>query len=107
MGSVPSIKQECEEDSMVPLMPSHAARKRALMGEVRQRTTVLQQVQKFSPPNGRARVKREKKAQVVVSEDDGYAVDSVEPASTFKCPVQGCKAKPYRRNEHMKRHMKS
>lgn len=125
-----SIKQEFEDDSMSPFTPSTTARKRALMGEARHRTTALQQAQWCPPrPNMRTtQVKRERKprtarGKVDNSDGDGddndnsddddddddcnFAVDSIEPKSTFKCPVAGCKAKPYRRNEHMKRHMKS
>ncbi|KAK4142783.1 uncharacterized protein C8A04DRAFT_12931 [Dichotomopilus funicola] len=51
--------------------------------------------------------KREKKRRVAaeVDEDEAdLAVDAVEPASTFKCPIEGCNNR-YRRTEHMKRHI--
>ncbi|KAK3906470.1 hypothetical protein C8A05DRAFT_40742 [Staphylotrichum tortipilum] len=90
------------------MTPPTSERKRALMGEARHRTTALQHAQQCSSPNQRPPVKRERKARAVVTEDGGsFAVDSVEPASTFKCPMAGCKVKPYRRNEHMKRHVVS
>ncbi|KAG7285564.1 hypothetical protein NEMBOFW57_010193 [Staphylotrichum longicolle] len=130
---VPSIKQEYEDEAMTPFCSSTTARKRALMGEARHRTTALQHAQ-WSSPRSNARttqVKRERKPRAARGnvgnndldgensndsdedhdddddDDCNFAVDSIEPKSTFKCPVAGCKAKPYRRNEHMKRHMKS
>ena len=108
-GSFQSIKQEPENDRITSAASSQTtARRRALMGEARRRTTVLQQeIQKGSPPPKRTtRIKREKKAGAVMPEDDhSYAVDSIEPASAYKCLAEGC-SKVYRRNEHMKRHMK-
>ena len=110
-GSFQAIKQEPESDTMTSSVLSlhTTARRRALMGEARRRTTVLQQeVQKGSPPTRRTtRIKREKKACAAAPENDhSYAVDSIEPASAFKCLAEGC-PKVYRRNEHMKRHMKT
>lgn len=131
---VQSIKQEYEDEAMTPFNPSTTARKRALMGEARHRTTALQHAQWSSPRSNvrTTQIKRERKSRAAREnvgnndlggdnsndsdedhdeEDDdddcNFAVDSIEPKSTFKCPVAGCKAKPYRRNEHMKRHMKS
>ncbi|KAK4156386.1 hypothetical protein C8A00DRAFT_30780 [Chaetomidium leptoderma] len=102
------IKQELEDDMMPPSTPSDMARKRVLMGQVRHRTTALQQqvqqCQSFSAPR---RIKVEKRARAVATESRSIAVDKVEPASTFRCPVEGCKVKPYRRNEHMKRHIQT
>jgi hypothetical protein len=123
------VKQEFEDDSM-PLStttPSSSARKLALMGQARHRTTALQHAQQC-PPRSKVRTTRVQRVRKPCAarvtddndgndnrdsdnddEDDGFdfTVDSVEPKSTFKCPVEGCKAKPYHRNEHMKRHMKT
>ncbi len=110
-GSFQPIKQEPDEDRMASsILSSHTtARRRALLSEARRRTTVLQQeVQKGSPNIKRTtRIKREKKARAVVPEEDhSYGVDSIEAASAFKCLAEGC-PRVYRRNEHMKRHMKT
>lgn len=90
------------------MTPPTSERKRALMGEARHRTTALQHAQQCLSPNPRPRVKRERKTRAVVTENGGsVAVNSVKPASTFKCPMAGCKVQPYRRKEHMKRHVES
>lgn len=95
-----------QENQAALSMPPASERKRAVMGEARDRTTALRYTQQCSSPNPRPRVKRERKARAVVTEDGGsFARDSVEPASTFKCPIKGCEVKPYRRNEHMQRHI--
>jgi len=106
----PSGPPSSQEDRATSLMPPTSERKRVLMGAARHRTSALQHAQQHcSSFSSRPRVKRERKARaaVVTDDDDGgsFAVDSVEPASTFKCPMEGCKVKPYRRNEHMKRHI--
>ena len=100
-----SVKQEPQESPMTPMTPSTPTRKRALMDEARNRTTALQQqVRQCSPSPTRPRIKREKKRRTFRMGDGSFAADNIEPASSYKCPVEGC-SKRYRRSEHMKRHV--
>jgi hypothetical protein len=100
-----SVKQEPRENPMTPMTPSTPARKRALVDEARNLTTALQrQMRQCSPSPTRPRVKREKKRRTVRMGDGSFTADSVEPASSHKCPIEGC-SKRYRRSEHMKRHV--
>ncbi|KAL2135790.1 hypothetical protein VTI74DRAFT_6856 [Chaetomium olivicolor] len=89
-----SIKQECEEN-MMAWEQSSAARRRARLESSR-----LQKVQKRhqqQPPH----IKSEKQHLPPLVADD-----VVEPGK-YRCREEGCTSGPYRRNEHLKRHMKT
>ncbi|AEO61355.1 hypothetical protein MYCTH_57823 [Thermothelomyces thermophilus ATCC 42464] len=103
--SGPSMEQQDGAEPTAPRTPSMKARRRALTDEVRHKTTVLQQqMQQCPSPKTRTRAKKETRCRTVMMADGSFALDSVELASTFKCPIEGC-GKMYRRSEHMKRHI--
>ncbi|KAK4101855.1 hypothetical protein N658DRAFT_39813 [Parathielavia hyrcaniae] len=102
------VKQEPgwkEADSMED-MSTTTARRRALLAGARQRTTALrQQVEQWLPTRPRVRVKRERKARLASSlEDGGPSMATVAHRGPFKC-IFGCK-EVYQRKEHMMRHVK-
>jgi hypothetical protein len=101
-----SIKLEPEEDVMTPMMYSVTARKRVRMEEVRLKTTALREAQRSSQSNGRARTKTGKQLRTLVAGSGSMAMENIQPGK-FKCPYEGCKTGPYRRNEHLKRHIQS
>lgn len=111
-----SIKLELDEDMMVPqsvkleseedMMFSVAARRRARMEEVRLKTTALRDAQQGVQPNARARIKAGKQLRTLVAGSSSVAMENIQPGK-FKCPHEGCKTGPYRRNEHLKRHIQS
>ncbi|KAK4247269.1 hypothetical protein C7999DRAFT_14684 [Corynascus novoguineensis] len=90
----------------IPLIPSNTEKERFLVGDPRQGTPGLQQVQRCSQINWRARIKREGKRRSVRACDSNVALDSVRPTKPYKCHVEGC-IKSYRRNEHVKRHIQT
>ncbi|KAL2142884.1 hypothetical protein VTI28DRAFT_652 [Corynascus sepedonium] len=95
-----------EGNLTIPLFPSHTEKERFLVGGSRQGTPKLQQVQRCSQINWRARIKRERKRRSVRAYDSNVALDSVRPTKPFRCYVEGC-SKSYRRNEHVKRHIQT
>lgn len=84
-------KRESQEQPMTPRSPSVAETKRVPETQYKAST----------------KPKRDRKRRVaaeVGGDEDELAVDAVEPASTFQCPIEGCNNR-YRRTEHMKRHI--
>jgi hypothetical protein len=107
-GTAQSIKQEHEDDMEAQFTPSNAVMRRALIEEARHRTTMLhQQVQRCSPSPVRARIKREKKPLPMIRGDSRLPLGKVERTGAFKCPMEGCQQRPYRRSEHLKRHVQT
>jgi hypothetical protein len=106
-GTVQSIKEH-EDGVEGSFTPSRTERRRALIEEARHRTTVLhQQVQQCSPSPARTRIKREKKPPPMIRGDSRLPLGKVERTGAFKCPMEGCQQRPYRRSEHMKRHIQT
>jgi hypothetical protein len=106
-GTVQSIKEH-EDGVEGSFTPSRTERRRALIEEARHRTTVLhQQVQQCSPSSPRTRIKREKKPLPMIRGDSRLPLGKVERTGAFKCPMEGCQQRPYRRSEHMKRHIQT
>jgi hypothetical protein len=107
-GTVQSIKEEYEDAMEKSFTPSRTARRRALVEEAQHRTTMLhQQVQQGSPSPTRTRIKREKKPLPMIRGDSRLPLGKVERTGAFKCPMEGCQQRPYRRSEHMKRHIQT
>lgn len=104
VGTTELIKQN-EDSITMPLTPSPYSMEGVLVGRTRHGAPGPQQLQRCSPSGGRAGIKREKKRRVVGGIDSTFALDNVRPAKPYKCPVEGC-VKSYRRNEHVKRHIK-
>ncbi|KAL2155572.1 hypothetical protein VTH82DRAFT_314 [Thermothelomyces myriococcoides] len=103
----PSTEQQDGVEPAVPTTPLLRTRTQTSMDEVRHKTTILQQqVQQCHSPKKRARVRKDTGRRTVTTVDGSFPIDSIELASTFKCPVEGCD-KMYRRSEHMKRHIQS
>lgn len=101
----PSTEQQDGVEPAVPTTPLLRTRTQTSMDEVRHKTTILQQqVQQCHSPKKRARVRKDTGRRTVTTVDGSFPIDSIELASTFKCPVEGCD-KMYRRSEHMKRHI--
>ncbi|KAL2159780.1 hypothetical protein VTH06DRAFT_1913 [Thermothelomyces fergusii] len=105
--SCPSVRQQDGAGPTAPTTPSPRTRGREWMDEVRDKTAALQQrMQQCPSPKARARTRKETRRRTVTTADGSFAVDSVELANTFRCPIEGCD-KMYRRSEHMKRHIQS
>ncbi|KAK3290570.1 uncharacterized protein B0H64DRAFT_51862 [Chaetomium fimeti] len=102
VGTTEPIKQNDDSITM-PLTPSPCSMEGVLVGRARHGAPGPQQLQRCS---GRAGIEREKKRRVVGGVDSTFTLDNVRPAKPYKCPVEGC-VKSYRRNEHVKRHIKS
>ncbi|KAK3303996.1 uncharacterized protein B0T15DRAFT_226122 [Chaetomium strumarium] len=102
-----SAKPEAEGDMMSPSMRSSAARKRAVIGEARHKTTALHQAQQRPQPNVRRQIKKERRIRSLETEGGSMAMSSVEPSNRHYCPEEGCNKGPYQRKEHLKRHIDS
>ncbi|KAK4239032.1 hypothetical protein C8A03DRAFT_14543 [Achaetomium macrosporum] len=102
-----SVKSESEHGMMSPSMLSSAARKRAAIGEARQKTTALHQAQQRSQPGVRRQIKKERRLRSLETEGGSMAMGSVEPSNRYYCPEVGCNKGPYQRKEHLKRHIDS
>ncbi|KAL2015151.1 hypothetical protein VTK56DRAFT_6194 [Thermocarpiscus australiensis] len=74
--------------------------------EARRRTTALQQVQQCSQPSGRTRTRTREQLRALMAGGGSISVEDIQPGH-FKCEVKDCKAGPFRRNEHLKRHIQS
>ncbi|KAK4248593.1 hypothetical protein C7999DRAFT_40217 [Corynascus novoguineensis] len=96
-GPSRSIKTEPQKEIESPTTPSIRANTQALMDGVRHRAIVLQQqMQQCSSLKKPAWTTKGKRRRTVVMGDDSFALDSVELASSFKCPIKDC-GKVYRR----------
>ena len=85
------------------------AKKRILMEEAKLRATALHQAQQeqhhtspLASRSSRARPLRQTRTRLTQDADIGNI-----PPSAHHCDFPGCTARPYRRNEHLKRHQKA
>ncbi|KAL2147969.1 hypothetical protein VTI28DRAFT_24 [Corynascus sepedonium] len=103
-GTSRSTKKEPQNEIESPTTPLIRANTQILMDGVRHRAIALQQqMQQCSSLKKPAGTTKAKRRRTVVMGGGSFALDSVELASSFKCPIKDC-GKVYRRSEHMKRH---
>lgn len=93
-----------EENMATPMMLSAAERRRVKMEEARLKTTALQEIQQGLQPTVQPRSRVFKQDRTLEARGaSGLAAAS----NKFKCPHEGCKMGPYRRSEHLKRHLQT
>lgn len=97
------------DDIISPMSSSNVSRRRARIGEARLRSTALQQAQQTSSTLSTAQIQfkpesNAKKPHALVTESGCVTIENIQTGK-FKCPYEGCKTRPYRRNEHLKRHI--
>ncbi|KAL2257794.1 hypothetical protein VTK26DRAFT_9162 [Humicola hyalothermophila] len=95
---------ENEENMTTPMMPSVAVRRRVRMEKARLRTTVLQEIQQGPQSTAQLRNRIAKHGRSS-EQANGNGISTAR--NKFKCPHEGCKTEPYRRREHLKRHIQS
>lgn len=106
-SAVQSIRSEAGDEKMPPFLLSAAARKQARFEEARHVTTALHGAQQRSPPiAARPHAKTKKQIGRFATRSGDMTMDSAQ-AGKFRCPYDGCKTGPYRRKEHLKRHIHS
>ncbi|TPX08871.1 uncharacterized protein E0L32_009689 [Thyridium curvatum] len=79
-------------------------RRRLFMEDAQQKSNVLQRVQQAAHMPLRSSGKRDRTGAVVSSGHNGVSVQRIA-AGAFKCDVPGCSSKPFKRMEHLKRHI--
>ena len=111
IGPGPStVKIENGTDDIIsPMSFSMASRRRIRVDEAQLRSTALQQAQQTSPTLSTAQVRFKtesdaKEPRALVMESGCVTIENIQTGK-FKCPYEGCKTRPYRRNEHLKRHI--
>lgn len=91
-------------DDGSPYAFNNRSRRRLFMEEAQQKSNVLQRMQQAAHMPLRSSGKRDRTGAIVPSGDNGVSVQRIA-AGAFKCDVPGCSSKPFKRMEHLKRHV--